>query len=41
VVGTGRFWHDRAPRPAHYVPWTRESAVDQDRLWTEARRLTR
>ncbi|MCW0216361.1 MAG: SDR family NAD(P)-dependent oxidoreductase [Pseudonocardia sp.] len=41
AVGTGRFWHDRAPRPVHYVPWTRESAAEQDRLWAEVRRLTR
>lgn len=40
VVGTGRFWHDRRPRPEHYVPWTRESAADRDRLWELCRRLT-
>jgi len=31
--GSGRFWLDRAPQPAHYVPWTRESADDRARLW--------
>jgi dehydrogenase/reductase SDR family protein 12 len=29
----GRFWHDRAARPAHYVRWTRESAAQRDRFW--------
>lgn len=33
AVGTGRFWHDREPRPAHYVPWTRETGADQERFW--------
>ncbi|NUR08427.1 MAG: SDR family NAD(P)-dependent oxidoreductase, partial [Nocardioidaceae bacterium] len=28
----GRFWHDRAPRPAHYLPSTRESAADREQL---------
>lgn len=23
-LGSGRFWHDRRPRPEHLVPWTRE-----------------
>lgn len=23
--GTGRFWHDRRPRPTHLLPWTRET----------------
>lgn len=31
---SGRFWQDRAPRPENYVPWTRASAADCDRLWT-------
>lgn len=30
---TGGFWHDREPRPAHYVPWTRESERDRELLW--------
>jgi NAD(P)-dependent dehydrogenase (short-subunit alcohol dehydrogenase family) len=30
---TGGFWHDRAPRPTHYVPWTKESPADRARLW--------
>jgi NAD(P)-dependent dehydrogenase (short-subunit alcohol dehydrogenase family) len=33
VIGTGRFWHDRRARPEHYVPWTRESPADRERLW--------
>lgn len=40
VAGTGRFWHDRRPRPEHYVPWTRESAADRADLWERCRRLT-
>ena len=31
----GRFWHDRAPRPKHYLPATRESAEDRARLWRQ------
>ena len=30
---TGLFWHDRAPRPAHYLPLTRHSEDALDRLW--------
>jgi dehydrogenase/reductase SDR family protein 12 len=40
VAGTGRFWHDRRPRPEHYVPWTRESAADRAELWARAESLT-
>jgi NAD(P)-dependent dehydrogenase (short-subunit alcohol dehydrogenase family) len=28
----GRFWQDRAPRPEHYLPSTRESATDRTRM---------
>jgi len=28
----GRFWHDRATRPEHYLPSTRESAADRTQL---------
>ncbi len=28
----GQFWHDRAPRPTHYVPWTRENAQQRTEL---------
>lgn len=37
---TGRFWHDRAPRPTHHLPWTRETAQDRERLWEACERLT-
>jgi dehydrogenase/reductase SDR family member 12 len=36
---TGGFWHDRAPRPEHRLPSTRESAEDRRRLWLECERL--
>jgi NAD(P)-dependent dehydrogenase (short-subunit alcohol dehydrogenase family) len=36
----GAFWHDRRPRPAHRVPWTRESDAERDRLWNELARIT-
>lgn len=32
--GGGQFWHDRAPRPEHYLPVTRGSREDLDRLWS-------
>jgi dehydrogenase/reductase SDR family protein 12 len=31
--GGGRFWHDRAPRPEHYLPLTRSDPADVQRLW--------
>jgi NAD(P)-dependent dehydrogenase (short-subunit alcohol dehydrogenase family) len=37
---SGGFWHDRRERPTHRVPWTRESAEDRDRLWSECERLS-
>jgi NAD(P)-dependent dehydrogenase (short-subunit alcohol dehydrogenase family) len=36
----GLFWHDRAPRPTHRVPWTRESEADRRRLWDACVRLS-
>ncbi|GAA3240519.1 hypothetical protein GCM10017691_42720 [Pseudonocardia petroleophila] len=39
-VGTGRFWHDRRPRPEHYVPWTRETPAERDALWSRVEALT-
>ncbi|BBG03176.1 hypothetical protein PSA01_08210 [Pseudonocardia saturnea] len=39
-IGSGRFWHDRAPRPAHYLSRTRESAEDRERFGREVDRLT-
>lgn len=38
--GSGRFWHDREPRPTHRLPWTRESETDRRRLWDECVRLS-
>ena len=29
----GLFWHDRAPRPTHYLPRTRETAAEREHLW--------
>ena len=36
---TGGFWEDRAPRPEHRLPSTRETAEDRERLWRECERL--
>lgn len=33
----GRFWHDRAPRTTHYLPATRESERDRQRVWDYCR----
>ena len=30
---TGLFWHDRRPRPTSYLPFTRNSADEAQRLW--------
>ena len=32
-LGTGRLWHDRAPRPFHYLRRTRETCEQRRRLW--------
>lgn len=32
-LGTGRLWHDRAPRPFHYLRRTRETCEQRQRLW--------
>ncbi len=40
-VAPGRLWHDRAERPAHRVPWTRETAGDRARLWAQLERQVR
>jgi dehydrogenase/reductase SDR family protein 12 len=37
---SGRFWHDRAPRPTHLLPRTRETPEDRARLWAECERLS-
>ncbi|WP_068798828.1 SDR family NAD(P)-dependent oxidoreductase [Pseudonocardia sp. HH130630-07] len=40
AIGTGRFWHDRAVRPAHYLSRTKETAAQRDRFLAEVDRLT-
>lgn len=30
---TGAFWHDRRPRPEHYLPATRFTGTDLQRVW--------
>lgn len=35
----GQLWMDRRPRPAHRVPWTRESAPERGRLWAKLSEL--
>ena len=30
---SGGFWHDRRPRPEHYLPLTRYSDRDRERVW--------
>jgi dehydrogenase/reductase SDR family member 12 len=37
---TGGFWQDRAPRPEHRLPSTRESAEERERFWRECERLS-
>lgn len=37
---SGALWHDRAARPKHYVPWTRETAADRADLWRAVVQLT-
>jgi dehydrogenase/reductase SDR family member 12 len=37
---TGGFWHDRAVRPTHLLPRTREGEDERRRLWGECVRLT-
>ncbi|MFP5020633.1 SDR family NAD(P)-dependent oxidoreductase [Pseudonocardia phyllosphaerae] len=39
-VGTGRFWHDRAPRPEHYLSRTQETPEQVERFRAEVDRLT-
>jgi NAD(P)-dependent dehydrogenase (short-subunit alcohol dehydrogenase family) len=36
----GTFWHDRVERPAHYLPSTRETPQERDRLWAWVRDAT-
>jgi dehydrogenase/reductase SDR family member 12 len=37
---SGRFWHDRRPRPSHRLPWTRETRQERERLLAECVRLS-
>ncbi|MEO8816102.1 MAG: SDR family NAD(P)-dependent oxidoreductase [Mycobacterium sp.] len=30
---SGKFWHDRSPRPEHYLPLTRFTDSDRQRMW--------
>jgi dehydrogenase/reductase SDR family member 12 len=30
---SGGFWHDRRPRPEHYLPWTHYRDRDRERVW--------
>ncbi len=32
-LGSGRFWHDRRPRPEYPLPWTREHDPAARTLW--------
>lgn len=36
----GLFWHDRAPRPTHLLPGTRETDAQRAELWRACERLT-
>jgi dehydrogenase/reductase SDR family member 12 len=36
--GNGRLWHDRRPRGAHRVPWTRAPRGEAARLWDRVSR---
>lgn len=33
---SGRFYFDRAARPTHYLPWTRDRRGERERLWALA-----
>lgn len=39
-VSTGRLWHDRAPRPFHYLRRTRETGEQRQQLWQLCQSLT-
>lgn len=43
VPGTvsGGFWFDRARRPTHPLPWTRETAAQREELWSGVEQLSR
>ncbi|HKF93693.1 MAG TPA: dehydrogenase, partial [Gammaproteobacteria bacterium] len=33
LTQSGEFWHDRAIRPQHYLPYTKETAAQRECLW--------
>jgi NAD(P)-dependent dehydrogenase (short-subunit alcohol dehydrogenase family) len=37
---SGGFWHDRAPRPEHRLPRTRETRPERERFWAHCERLS-
>jgi dehydrogenase/reductase SDR family member 12 len=37
---SGSFWHDRARRPTHLLPWTREPRERRERLWSAVEELS-
>ena len=37
---TGKFWHDRRPRPTHRLPNTRETEVERQSLWRQLAELS-
>ena len=37
---SGRFWHDRRPRPTHVLPWTRETPQERELLWERCAELS-
>jgi dehydrogenase/reductase SDR family member 12 len=40
-LGSGRFWHDRRPRPEHLLPWTRgKSPAAASKLWDHLAAVT-
>jgi hypothetical protein len=40
-LGSGRFWHDRRPRPEYLLPWTREKDPAAARtLWDQLDPIT-
>lgn len=41
IARPGRFWHDRAARPTHKLPTTKESPAARERLWEECTNLIR
>jgi hypothetical protein len=40
ALGTGRLWHDRTPRPMHYLRRTRDSRARRERFWQLCQNLT-